>query len=280
MSKNNKNTITDFAEAWQYDYHIHTGHFLCADKEMIADNILPVLRKNNTKRFGLSEHLYPLDWAERVGVDFKESHANIRKDFPDSEIPVLFGMEACIRNGHGELVGEIDGRMEEIAPDYVLGGAHHIWFDWVESDFNKDWNIFLKSQHSALLGACSNPRCHAIAHPWGIGFSAMDTFGLPWIDDYNKLPLSIVEELADAAAETDTGLEINADIALQNKTKLADTKSEIYINSLREFAEILLSKGCRLFFGSDSHNLKQLTGSKKIYDLLGLKLSREQLWTP
>ena len=266
------------------DYHCHTGYFACAKPEMIPENIFSVLKECGINHLGLAEHLFPRDIADNNNWNFPEIMKTIRREFQrqcPNEINVYFGVEACLLNSKGELAGQTDGLLDEIAPEYVLAGAHHLHLPWVESEFVGNWKAFLKDQHNALIKACENSICSAIAHPWAIPLEIMTGLNLPSIEDFSVIPRSMVKELGRASAETGTGLEVNADCLRRGRYEnLTDDQWMQLIRSYRDLLQILLESGAKVFSGSDAHWVDALKEPAKLWQVLDIEVPAQQRWNP
>lgn len=265
---------------WQADYHCHTGHFLCAEKEMISRNILPIIRAQGTKVLGLTEHIYPYEPSKSNNWDFIKVFKDIRHDFLSEDISIIVGAEICIEGRSGRLSVQDEAILDIVKPDYVLGGSFHVWLDWVDSEFYGDWDKFLVMQHESMINACANPLCDAIAHPWTMPLEAYKQFALPPLDDYSKIPIRMVEELGQVAYENRCGIEINSN--LLNPKRFENTLGlwDQILKSFKEFILCLLEKGAKIYFGSDSHKLEDLSGPKMLYDQLGIDLKESNIWKP
>lgn len=276
MRRNNNITKADF--------HCHTGYFACAKPEMIPQKIFPALQDLEIEKLGLAEHLFPRVIANNNNWDFPEIMTIIKKEFQEKcsvNIELHFGVEACLLNNKSEVAGQNDGLLDEIAPDYVLAGAHHLHLPWVESDFAGNWEAFLNDQHQTLINACNNPVCSAIAHPWTIPPEIMTGLNLPSIEDFSVIPGDMVKELGLASAQTGTGLEINADCLRRGRYEsLTDEQWLRLIDSYREFLGILLECGANLFSGSDAHWVDALGEPDKLWLGIDIEVPKQQQWTP
>ena len=264
------------------DFHCHTGYFACAKPEMLPEAIFTVLNECGVSQLGVSEHLFPREIAVSNNWNFPGIMKKIRMEFqkqcPDA-IKLHFGVEACLLNCRGELAGQNDGQLEEIAPEYVLAGAHHLHLPWVDSEFSGNWEAFLKNQHSALIKACENSHCSAIAHPWTIPKEVMTGLNIPFIEDFSLIPRSMVEELGRASAETGTGLEVNADCLRRSRYEnFTEQRWLRFIGSYREFLQRLLECGAKIFSGSDAHCLDALGEPAKLWKILDVKVPSKQCW--
>jgi histidinol phosphatase-like PHP family hydrolase len=119
-----------------------------------------------------------------------------------------------------------------------------------------------------------------VAHPWWWQGAWQDADGmyrtLPWFDDFSAVPRSMHDELAAAAREHGTAIEINAGAIFVNPAYTNHFKHQ-YL----EYLAYMKDAGVTFCVASDSHHpgydarLRLIEGE---LDFLGL--TEDQLWRP
>lgn len=190
------------------DYHTHT--YYSHGKGSIEDNVKVAIEKG-IKIIGISDHGFK-NVAYGVKVDsFKKMRYEIDElnEKYRGKVKILLGVECNILDNKGNI--DLDDRFDQYL-DYVMAGYH---FGSVPTSFkglvNLCQNYFLKSEKAkeynteAIINTMKNNDIFAITHPGDKG-------GI------------YIEEVAKAAQENNTKLEINSSHNYLNVKQLQQIK--------------------------------------------------------
>lgn len=171
--------------------------------------------------------------------------------------------------------------MEKLKPAYVIGGVH-----WPLGT-PVDREAVIREYHRQYMFLAEHPRVDVVGHPWwfvsppwwdGAWHDERDRYqGPPWFDDFGAVPESMHEELAAAARQNDTAVEINPGAIFSNPRYPAAFKLDYwdYLAGMKE-------RGVQFITGSDSHadgyNRDRLPSIESEVERLGL--TESHLWTP
>jgi len=284
----------------QCDWHSHSRHSPCGKPQATMALMLSQAREAGIRHLGVTDHINcRLNDAALLA-------ARAEFDALDASNGLYFGLEvSCLRQydlerndergEDGEIYGyqndgPADGELALYLPDdllgrlrpaYLIGGVH-----W-PLGAARERDAVIRQYHRQYMFLATHPRVDIVAHPWwwvsphSWNSQWMDEDGVyrtaPWFDDLAAIPTSMHEELAAAAREHGTAIEINAGAIFANP---------IYpIRFKRQYAEYLaLMKdlGVRFALASDSHaagyaadRIGHLQG---VVDELGL--TPDDLWRP
>jgi histidinol phosphatase-like PHP family hydrolase len=167
-----------------------------------------------------------------------------------------------------------DALMAELRPAYLVAGAHFTLGAALERD------AVIRQYHRQSVFLACHPGVDVVAHPWWWAGAWLDDKGmyssLPWFDNFSAIPLSMHDELAAAAREHGTAIEINACAIFVNARY-----SERFKSQYLDYLAYLKDAGVTFAVGSDSHHTgydDQLRLIEPQLDALGL--TEEQLWRP
>jgi len=275
------------------DWHIHSRHSPCGKPEATLERILREARAAGFTALGVTDHLNCRLNEPALREARQEYDALSGKD------GFLFGLEVCClrrydldeadrlgpaasiwgpRQG-GQPDDELtlhlpDALMTELRPAYLIGGAHSPLGAALERD------AVIRQYHRQNVYLACHPAVDVVAHPWWWQGAWVDGEGmyssLPWFDDFSAIPLSMHDELAAAAREHGTAIEINAGAIFVNARYPERFKSQ-YLDYLAD----LKDAGVTFAVASDSHHTgydDRLRLIEPQLDALGL--TEEELWRP
>ncbi|NLW50794.1 MAG: hypothetical protein GXY85_08125 [Candidatus Brocadiaceae bacterium] len=248
------------------DWHIHSRHSPCGNPEATLARILCEARAAGITCLGVTDHLNGPPTEAAVRAARAEYDALPEKD------GFLFGIEAtCLRRydveearrlgaaagiwgqqkggpAGGELTVYLpEALLAEVRPAYVIGGAH--WTLGVPLDRES----VIREYHRQSVHLARHPEVDIVAHPWWWQGAWRDADGmyrtLPWFDDFSVIPPSMHEELAAAARENGTAIEINAGAIFTNPA-YPERFKEQYLEYLACMKEL----GVTFSLASDSHH--------------------------
>jgi len=275
------------------DWHVHSRHSPCGKPEATLAKILREARAAGITSLGVTDHLFgpltePAIRAARAEYDA----------LPEKE-GFLFGIEAsCLRRhdvaeaarlgaaaniwglqrggaADDDLTVYLPGDLvAEVRPAYVIGGAHGPLGAPLERD------AVIRQYHRQNVFLACHPAVDVVAHPWWWQGAWEDADGmyrtLPWFDDFSAIPRSMHDELAAAAKEHSTAIEINAGAVFVNPAYTDGFKHQ-YL----EYLAYLRDAGVTFSVASDSHHPgydARLGRIERELDLLGL--TEGELWRP
>jgi hypothetical protein len=241
-------------------------------------------------RFGFSDHLHchmNLPQLRRARQEF---------DALADKTGAHFGIEvSCLRvwdieqneaaGGTGHIYGVWEGgpadapltiywpdEIAELAPEYVIGGAHWPLGVPLERD------AVIRSYHRQNMYLAQRPEVTIVAHPWwweGHWRTADGRYpDLPWLSDFTVIPTSMHEEFAAVLRETGTYMELNAGAIFFN-AHYPPTFARQYL----EYVAFMKSLGVRFALGSDSHDAKYEPCLERLHEVLTpLRLTNEDFW--
>ena len=247
------------------DWHIHSRHS-CDGACMEMADLVRGAPPKGIADFGITDHIHtPYNLP-----DLAASREAYLATEPDPRFH--FGVEvSCVsqweideiaKGGHenpvyglrqggpagGELAIGLDQEdLDRCGVEFVVGGTH--------------WPMYVPLEREAVIGdyhrqnmfLATHPLVDIVAHPWWwMGHWKDDSGGYPaepWFDDFGHIPQSMHDELAAAAIEHETCVEINLAAILLNRGYPEPFKEQ-YL----EYVAGLKAKGTRLCVGSDCHS--------------------------
>lgn len=273
------------------DWHMHSQHSPCGAEESSYVEVVKTARAAGLTEFGITDHLH--------GRRNEEALRRARADFEglkDGE-GVHFGLEvSCVRKWdvagdgadcdlHGHRPGGPAGDepafylpaelLSELKAEYVIGGVH--WPQGVPWERE----AVIRSYHRQYLSCAAHPRVNVVAHPWWWAGHWQGADGkyttLPWFDDFSVIPRSMHDELAAAAREHDTAVEINAGAVFHN-----GLYPQSFKESYLEYLAYLKERGVRFSVATDSHRLEELAVRLELLETVVEKLGlrEEEIWRP
>lgn len=282
------------------DWHIHTRHSPCGKPEATMELIRRQAAEAGIETLGVSDHLHCHLSEPAVLASRREYDALADRD------GVLFGLEvSCLRRydvaenerrgEDGSLYGYLPGGpaddelaihlpaelVERVRPAYVIAGVH-----W-PLDAPPEREAVIRQYHRQYVFLAGHPDVDVVAHPWWWAtphhwdVTWRDEDGvynsLPWFDDFGAIPRSMHDELAAAAREHGTAIEINAGAFFANRS-YPDRFKRQYC----EYLAYLKDAGVTFAMGSDSHApgyaADRAAHLQRVADELGL--DEGDLWRP
>src|SRR5215203_187720 len=223
--------VTAFGEKPLIDYHLHViAH---GDRPMTVENILKyceVARVRGIRQMGITEHDRYLDEIDLAA--FQEARELSR------EVELRLGIEIDFVAGAEE---RMDDDATALPYDYVIGSVHRV--DNEEVDRITDQRIYDRYETYDLYAAYyANVRKAALS-------GRFEILGHPdLIKIFRRFPdrdiTSILEETADAVAESGVVVDVNA-------AGLRKPIGEIY--PARAFLEMFHKRGVPIILSSDAH---------------------------
>ena len=245
------------------DFHVHTNLSACAARDMTLDAIVRECQKAGLVKIGITDHLNRPEHAESNAVILKDIRA-LRTD-----LEVYFGAEVNYgwKLKRHPLSQE---RKEELGYQYAIGSHHSTYLR--EYDLAK----IIETQHRHHLLTCADPAMDILGHPYRFLKPEFDNAGWPWFDNVDVVPRKILRELAAAAKQTGTAVEINSTSNLCNKFQ-GDAYRESYIELLR----VLADEGVTFALGSDAHELHEFETNRLCRDVVErLGIPEDRVWMP
>lgn len=243
----------------RYDFHIHTEY--CGHAPgMTVEAICRRAEQLNLDTIAITDHIY--DNESAVHID------KIRDDFSkvSCSVPVIIGAEVDVDSDFldGRLASDlIDGL------DYIIAGFHYVPtvgnYPWRPDHNALDQATFMRYWESTLLGIVSNPRVHTLAHPGRLLAAALGT-KVNW-----QAAMEVFKKAAKLSAQNRIAWELNELTGTRLSAEFSAKWHEIYA--------IALDAGCKLIFGSDSHELESIAQAYFIESVL-TKLPPNSLSTP
>ncbi len=243
----------------RYDFHIHTEY--CGHAPgMTVEAICRRAEELGLETIAITDHIY--DDQSAVHID------KIRDDFSkiSCSIPVVIGAEVDVDSDFldGRLAADVlDG------VDYLIAGFHYVPtvgnYPWKPEHNSLGEATFMQYWESTLLGIVSNPRIHTLAHP-GRLLSAAIGPKVNW-----QAAGEVFKRAAKLSAKNRIAWELNE---LTGKRLLPE-----FVEKWHEIYAIALDAGCKLIFGSDSHDLESIAQAPFCQSLLA-RLPRNSLSSP
>jgi putative hydrolase len=215
------------------DLHTHTvasGHAFNTINEMAEE-----ASRRGVEILAITDHGPEVS---NLSLDFFRTGRRLPKMI--SGVKILFGCEANIINGNGDL--DIDRDIQKNL-DIVLVGLHEV---------EKYINLGREGNTQAIINAMKNPYVKIITHPYNIG---------------NGYDVDI-EQIAIAACESDILLEVNASYFYSTKR---DPK-KVY-DRMKRMIAILKKNHKKVVINSDAHNMFEIGRDEEVrekFDYLGL----------
>jgi len=247
----------------RYDFHIHSAFSVCADPSMTLRAIVAEAERLRLQAIGITDHYYGPD---RVG-----EQAAVGRELAEIETPVelYFGVEA----GFGYKLGRHPlSREEQLRHGFQYAiGSHH-------STYLREYDIekIVATQHEHHLKTCEDPSIDVLGHPWRFLKPEFEREGWPWLETMKVVPESMTRELARAAVETGTAVEMNT---TSNLTNLKVPES--YHREYAEYLAILAEEGVAFSLATDAHQVSELATVETALGVAGgLGLTDERIWAP
>ena len=272
------------------DWHIHSRNS-CDSACITVSDLIRMAADKGIRDYGLTDHLqtpYNLPDVAASRKEFLENSPSPRFHF-GVEISCVSRWEIDeiatgahdapvygLRSGgpaNGPLaVGLRSEDIEAYHIEYVVAGAHWPMYVPMERE------AVIRDYHRQNMFLATHPLVDIVAHPWWWHGHWQGDDGSyssePWFDDFNSIPESMHDELAAAAIEHDTVIEINIAAILLNSRYPEHFKLQ-YMDYLAG----LKSQGVKLSTGSDCHSAEYKTdfdAAAVMLDSVGI--GDEDLW--
>lgn len=245
------------------DYHMHTKYLKCADDTMEIEAIVQECIRLGVTSIAITDHLNTLD---KVVL-----HKLIKEDIEkiNADIEIFFGAELNFTGCDEGFVFNEEIK-EQYGFQFANGGIHGTYLE------KYDLKELVDIQHRHHLKTCRDPLVDVLVHPYWFNSNEFKKKGFPWFNTMKAVPETFTRELGQAARETGTAIEINADAIFIKKEYSEDFKKE-YI----DYLAILAEEGVQFALGSDAHtitSLKEITAAWDVVEKLGL--SEDRIWKP
>jgi len=230
---------------------------------MTLDAIVRGCEQVGLETIGIADHLNRPEDAER--------NALLRKDIEqlDTPVRVYFGAEVgfAFKLGRHPLTVEDKQRL---GYQYAIGSHHSTYLR--EYDLER----IVQVQHEYHLATCADPVIDVLGHPWRFLYEEFKRTGWPWIDTMKCVPESMTRELAHAAVQTGTAVEINTTSNLCMKFQ-----PESYFEEYVQYLSILAEEDVTFSLGSDAHELNEFEMIRLAWDVVDrLGIPDERIWRP
>lgn len=247
----------------KFDFHIHPKHAGCANATMELPAIIQECHRAGATAIGITDHL---NRPEQLPI-----HRQIRDELlaMESPIDVFFGVELNFTGCDQGFVFS-DEIKREYQFQFAIGGIHSTYLK--EYDVDK----IIEIQHRHHLKTCADPLVDVLVHPYW--FSKKEFKDKEWklFDSMKPVPESMTRELAQAARETATAIEINVSANL-----FPTSCPESYIQEYIEYLGILAEEGVTFCVGSDAHDINKLKAIDIAWDVVEkLGVPEERIWRP
>jgi len=245
------------------DYHIHTHHLKCADETMEVEAIVRRAEALGLTSIAITDHL---NRPEQLIL-----HLRIREELEklSPAIEVYFGVELNFYKTTGKFPFSQDAR-GALGFDFAIGGVHGTY---VGED---DRAAIIALQHAHHLLTCNDPLVDVLAHPWWFSPREFASKGLRWFEGMSEIPEGLHRELARAARDTGTAVELNARAIFLNPFHTERFKADY-----RRYVKLLAEEGVKFAIASDAHSLKELGSTQVVEDMLAeLGVSEDCIWRP
>ena len=245
------------------DYHIHTRYLGCGNQTMEVERIVRRGEELGLTSLAITDHLNRLEQLPQ--------HLPIAEDIHglDTLVDVYFGVELNFLECDGDFPYSKEIR-DQVGFQFAIGGIHGTYLS------TYDLEEIVAIQHRHHLKTCEDPLIDVLVHPWWFGKGEFDLKGFPWFDDMSVVPESLTRELAQAAKETNTAIEINA-CAILCSPYYGGKFQEQYLNYL----QILKEEGVKFALGSDAHDISRLEHIISAQEVVKkLQIAEDQIWHP
>jgi histidinol phosphatase-like PHP family hydrolase len=246
------------------DWHIHSRNS-CDEAALAVCDLTKEARTAGIVDFGLTDHLH-------TELNIPELEDSRREYLDNSPGPRFhFGVEvSCVSRWELDEIGQkgLQGHtyglraggppdaapaialtpelIERFSIEYVVAGTHWPLYVPLERD------AVVRNYHRQNMYLVTHPLVDIVAHPWWWMGHWREADGMyrtdPWLDDFGKIPASMHDEFAAAAAAHGTVVEANLGAMLLTE-KYTDAFKQQYL----EYLARLVSRGVQLSIGSDCH---------------------------
>ncbi|MHC4716505.1 MAG: PHP domain-containing protein [Planctomycetota bacterium] len=245
----------------RHDFHIHTKYLGCANETMEIQPVIDAWRAKGVTCMGFTDHLNRPDQLPL--------HRHVLADIRNAatDIPVYFGAELNFTGCDEGFVWNAEVRAE-YGFQYAIGGVHNTYLDKFDTD------KVIEIQHRHHLAVCADGLVDVLVHPWWFSKHEFTTKGFPDFGTVRLVPAKLTRELAAAARDTNTAIEINGGANIQGR-------SDDYVNAYFDYLTILAEEGVTFLLASDAHDIGQtewLALAWQMAEKLGLE--EDRFWRP
>ena len=244
------------------DFHVHTNLSACANQTMRLSAIVRECERLELDSIGIADHL---------GAEQYERNSALRKDIEALNTPINVYLGAEV--GYGwktQTHGLTEEQKERYGFQYAIGSHHSTYLR--EFDLEK----VVRLQHQHHLKTCAHPTMDILGHPWRFLYEEFKRRDWPWIDTMTCVPESLTRELAHAAVESGTAIEINTTSNLCMKFQ-----PESYFEEYVDYVAILAEEGVTFSLGSDAHELHELKTIRLAWEVVDrLEIPDDRIWCP
>jgi histidinol phosphatase-like PHP family hydrolase len=242
----------------RYDWHIHTHHSPCGNREALMKPLVERIRDAGLERWGFADHLF----TERNIADLEAARREFDELGPGNgcfavEASVLrqWDIDRTCEDGNiwGYHAGGPQDTLTLFLPEellarlgirYVIAGAH--WGLGAEMDAQS----LVCNYHRQNMFLAAHPLVTIIAHAWWWRTEFYVPGGavpFRWLEDFSIIPQSMHDEFAAAVRENGKRVEVNSSVALSSNYSPAWTEQYV------DYLALLRESGCLFSTGSDSH---------------------------
>ncbi len=223
------------------DLHLHTALIGCANQTMTVPALLQRCEQEGITTIAITDHLNRPDQLP--------THLLIKQQLAEYQGPVqiTWGVEANVLDPQTGAISVSEEQVEQAGFDLVIAGPH--------ATYHTEPNVrsIIDLQHRLMMAVVTNPLVDVLVHPWWFSRTEFDNGVLAWMTTLQQWPESQIRELGQAARETGTAIEMNADAIIIN-SYYGPAFQEDY---KRVFA-ILLEEGATFTTASDAHDISKV----------------------
>jgi len=227
------------------DLHLHTARVGCANETMSVPALLARCEELGYSHIAITDH--------HNGPYHADAQRQIREDLRgyDGPLGITWGVELTVGDAAAETVTADEGTVREFAWEFVIAGPHGRYGE-TEPD------AIIATQHRLMLATVRNPLVHALVHPWWFSYVESEP-GEPmeWFTDMSRIPDRHVEELAEAAVETGTAIEMNGGAIIHH-----GSYAERFLDDYQQYMARLYELGANFTVASDAHDISKIEWAK------------------
>ncbi|HUS80751.1 MAG TPA: PHP domain-containing protein [Armatimonadota bacterium] len=227
------------------DLHLHTALIGCANETMSVPALLQRCEQEGITTIAITDHLNRPDQLP--------THLAIKQQLREYQGPVqiTWGVEANVADpATGELTITPE-QVEEAGFELVIAGVHASYYT------EPDVPGIVDLQHRLMMAVVQSPLVDVLVHPWWFGRGEFESGVMAWMTTLEAWPEAQIRELGQAARETGTAIEMNADAIITN-----GQYGPAFQEDYKRVFGILLEEGAKFTTGSDAHSINQVGSSK------------------
>ncbi len=227
------------------DLHLHTAAVGCANETMALSALLERCEALQYTHIAITDHYN--------GPHHAAPQRQIREDLEgyDGPLGITWGVELTVADAEAGTLTAHEDIVEQFGWEFVIAGPHGRYGE-------TDPDAIIATQHRLMLATVHNPLVDALVHPWWFSRREFEAGGgMTWFTDMSRIPESHVEELAEAAVETGTAIEMNASAIL---TAPMFTRS--FLEDYQNYISRLNELGVSFTVASDAHDISVIEKAK------------------